>query len=48
MITTKFDEYQNRFDLLDAMKVDESSRPDKTTNDEILGFHGNFKQLNVD
>jgi hypothetical protein len=44
----KFDEYQNRFDQLDQLRVDESLRPEKLNNDEVLGFHGNFKKLNVD
>lgn len=44
----KFSEYQNRFDLLDKLRVNENLRPEPLINDEMLGFHGNFKKLNVD
>ncbi|XP_066254922.1 retinol-binding protein pinta-like [Euwallacea similis] len=44
-------EFQNNkalFDKLMTIRVDESKRPTKLTNDDILGFHGNFKKLDVD
>ncbi|CAG9858087.1 unnamed protein product [Phyllotreta striolata] len=44
----KFEQYKERFDKLATMKIDESLRPEKLENDEILGYHGNFKKLNVD
>ncbi|KAJ8966984.1 hypothetical protein NQ314_003171 [Rhamnusium bicolor] len=44
----KLSEYQDRFDALDKMRTNEKLRPTPLVNDEILGFHGNFKKLNVD
>lgn len=44
----KLEEYQDRFDKLDSMKVKENLRPVPLKNDDILGFHGNFKKLDVD
>lgn len=40
--------HQYRFDELDKLQVDESKRPAPLKNDDILGFHGNFKKLSVD
>jgi hypothetical protein len=48
MTRLKLTEYQERFDHLDTMRVDEGLRPEKLDNDEILGFYGNFKKLDVD
>ncbi|RZB39799.1 alpha-tocopherol transfer protein-like [Asbolus verrucosus] len=48
LIKVKLDEYKERFDRLDRTRVDERLRPEKLKNDEILGFHGKFKKLNVD
>ncbi|CAH1376512.1 unnamed protein product [Tenebrio molitor] len=48
MVRQKLAQYQDRFDQLDKLKVDENLRPKKLNNDEVLGFHGNFKKLNVD
>lgn len=42
------DNHQYRFDELEKLKIDESKRPAPLINDEVLGFHGNFKKLNVD
>ncbi|KAG5883899.1 hypothetical protein JTB14_037183 [Gonioctena quinquepunctata] len=44
----KFAEYEDRFNVLDTLRVDEKLRPTPLVNDEVLGFHGNFKKLNVD
>ncbi|KAJ3644876.1 hypothetical protein Zmor_022577 [Zophobas morio] len=44
----KLGEYQTRFDQLDELRVDESLRPEKLNNDEILGYYGSFKKINID
>ncbi|KAJ3652773.1 hypothetical protein Zmor_018709 [Zophobas morio] len=46
----EFEQYLNLFDCnyLGKFKVDENLRPAKLENDEMLGFHGNFKKLNID
>ncbi|XP_023013366.2 retinol-binding protein pinta [Leptinotarsa decemlineata] len=44
----KLTENADRFDALVKMKIDEKLRPEPLVNDEILGFHGNFKNLDVD
>jgi hypothetical protein len=44
----KLAQYQERFDRLDALRVNENLRPEELDNDEILGFYGNFKKLDVD
>ncbi|KAJ8913655.1 hypothetical protein NQ315_007372 [Exocentrus adspersus] len=41
-------EHAERFDKLDTMKVKEELRPTPLENDDILGYHGNFKKLDVD
>ncbi|RZB89867.1 clavesin-1 [Asbolus verrucosus] len=48
MMKAKLDQYRNRFDQLDVLRVDERLRPQKLDNDDVLGFYGNFKKLNVD
>ncbi|KAJ3618934.1 hypothetical protein MTP99_005732 [Tenebrio molitor] len=48
MTVQKLAQYQERFDLLDTLRVNENLRPEKLDNDEILGFYGNFKKLDVD
>lgn len=42
------DKYQDRFDALDKLQVDEKLRPKTLENNEILGFYGSFKKLNID
>nr|CAI5836981.1 unnamed protein product [Callosobruchus analis] len=44
----KLEEYQERFDILDTLRVNEQLRPTPLKNDDILGYHGNFQKLNVD
>ncbi|XP_072395563.1 alpha-tocopherol transfer protein-like [Diabrotica undecimpunctata] len=44
----KFEENKERFNTLDTLKVNESLRPEKLENSEILGYHGNFKKIEVD
>ncbi|CAH1121701.1 unnamed protein product [Ceutorhynchus assimilis] len=48
MMTKKFQEFKPRFDKIQFMTVDESKRPEKLINDDILGFYGSFRQINVD
>jgi hypothetical protein len=48
LMQVKLEEFQYRFDQLDQMRVDESLRPEKLVNNDILGFYGNFKKLDVD
>jgi hypothetical protein len=48
MVKLKFMEKQELFDRLDKIRVDERIRPEKLRDDEILGFHGNFKKLDID
>ncbi|XP_068915656.1 retinol-binding protein pinta-like isoform X1 [Tenebrio molitor] len=48
LMKVKLEQFQDRFDQLDQMRVDESLRPEKLVNSDILGFYGNFKKLNVD
>ncbi|CAH1163225.1 unnamed protein product [Phaedon cochleariae] len=44
----KVADYRKRFADLSKLKVDEAKRPTPLINDDLLGFHGNFKKLNVD
>ncbi|XP_023025312.1 alpha-tocopherol transfer protein [Leptinotarsa decemlineata] len=44
----KFTQYKDRFDVLEKLRVNEKLRPNPLINDEILGFHGNFKKINLD
>jgi hypothetical protein len=49
MTRRKLAQYQERFDRLDTLRVNENLRPEEFNNDdEILGFYGNFKKLDVD
>ena len=48
LLLAEIDEYKYLYDKLDKIEVDESLRPEKLNNDEILGFSGNFKKLDVD
>ncbi|XP_074030256.1 retinol-binding protein pinta [Leptinotarsa decemlineata] len=44
----KFQDYKGRFDILEKLRVDESLRPTPLVNDDVLGYYGNFKKVNVD
>lgn len=48
MMHRKYEEYKPRFDKIQFMKADESLRPSKLENDDILGYYGSFKQIGVD
>lgn len=44
----KLVEYYPRFEELSKMRVNETLRPTPLVNDEVLGYYGNFKKLEVD
>ncbi|XP_056632725.1 uncharacterized protein LOC130442550 isoform X3 [Diorhabda sublineata] len=48
MMKAKYFQYKDRFDKLETMKVNEALRAEKLDNDELLGYYGNFKQLETD
>lgn len=41
-------QYSERFYEIEKLRVNEDLRPEPLKNDEILGFYGNFKKLNLD
>ncbi|XP_050302049.1 uncharacterized protein LOC126740164 [Anthonomus grandis grandis] len=43
----KYEKHKDRFMELSKMTVDESLRPEKLKNDDVLGYYGNFKKLNL-
>ncbi|CAG9830965.1 unnamed protein product [Diabrotica balteata] len=44
----KLQDHKDRFDVLDNLRTNESLRPSALQNDEILGYHGNFRKLSLD
>ncbi|XP_072382318.1 retinol-binding protein pinta-like isoform X2 [Diabrotica undecimpunctata] len=44
----KLQQYGDRFDKLELLKVNENLRPTPLHNDEVLGYYGNFKTISVD
>ncbi|CAG9861667.1 unnamed protein product [Phyllotreta striolata] len=44
----KLAEYKERFNVIDKLKTNEMLRPAPLKNDEILGYHGNFRKLEMD
>ncbi|EFA02785.1 clavesin-1 [Tribolium castaneum] len=48
MVNLKLAFYQDRFDELDHLRVDESLRAEKLNTEEILGIYGKFKKFHFD
>lgn len=48
MLYQKYEKHKGRFLELASLSVDESLRPVKLENDELLGYYGHFKTINVD
>ncbi|CAG9770316.1 unnamed protein product [Ceutorhynchus assimilis] len=48
MLHQQYELHKDRFLELEKLTVDESLRPTKLQNDEILGYYGSFRKLNVD
>ncbi|XP_066146023.1 retinol-binding protein pinta-like [Euwallacea fornicatus] len=48
MLMKCFEEMKLRFDTIQHMTTDESLRASELKNDEILGYYGTFKQIDVD
>ncbi|CAG9770315.1 unnamed protein product [Ceutorhynchus assimilis] len=48
MLDQQYELHKDRFLELEKLTVDESLRPDKLQNDEILGYYGNFRKVNFD
>ncbi|KAL1491402.1 hypothetical protein ABEB36_012003 [Hypothenemus hampei] len=48
MLLKKYETMKTRFDKIQFMTTNEELRPGKLENDELLGFYGSFKQINVD
>lgn len=48
MLYRKFEEMKPRFDKIQYMTTNESLRPTKLENDDILGYYGSFRKIDVD
>ncbi|CAG9770318.1 unnamed protein product [Ceutorhynchus assimilis] len=48
MLHQQYELHKDRFLELEKLTVDESLRPAKLQNDEILGYYGNFRKIDVD
>lgn len=48
MWNDKYSEHKALFDELDNLQINEDLRPERLINDDILGYYGNFKKLDVD
>ncbi|CAG9770320.1 unnamed protein product [Ceutorhynchus assimilis] len=48
MLSKKYEEHKDMYLKLEKLSVDETLRPAKLRNDDILGYYGNFKKINVD
>lgn len=48
MLYRKFEEMKPRFDKIQFMTTNESLRPSKLQNDDILGYYGSFRKIAVD
>ncbi|CAG9770314.1 unnamed protein product [Ceutorhynchus assimilis] len=48
MLTREYKKHEVRFFQLQNLTVNESLRPAKLQNDELLGYYGSFKKLDID
>ncbi|CAG9830967.1 unnamed protein product [Diabrotica balteata] len=48
LFAKRYEIHKEYFDRRETLRVNEEVRPTKNVNDEILGFYGNFKKLDVD
>ncbi|XP_063903560.1 alpha-tocopherol transfer protein-like [Zophobas morio] len=44
----KYRKNQDLFDRLDKIKIDETLRPTKLENSDVLGYYGSFKKIEID
>ncbi|XP_076256043.1 alpha-tocopherol transfer protein-like [Rhynchophorus ferrugineus] len=48
LLLKKFEENKESYERVSKLRVNESLRPDKLVNDDLLGYYGNFRKINVD
>ncbi|CAG9770312.1 unnamed protein product [Ceutorhynchus assimilis] len=48
MLTQQYKNHEVRFSELQNLTVDESLRPAKLQNDDLLGYYGSFRKLDID
>ncbi|CAG9770313.1 unnamed protein product [Ceutorhynchus assimilis] len=48
MLTQQYRNHEARFSELQNLTVNESLRPDKLQNDDLLGYYGSFRKLDID